>query len=257
MRNFIFLSLVIIISCNNHDSNANASSDTTVHKNVNTETAAAGCLNNLYFKKGTIIDATTYDGAGKVIGLQTSAVTKVYNEADKVVSEIAMKTSNADGKDEKNLAAIYKCDGENFEMDMNFLRGPSDAANVKAAGMFFPLQLKAGQTLPDANHTINIASSGKNMKISSHIRDRKVEAKETITTPAGKFEAFRISAVIDATTEMEGMTEAMKKSMEEIKKRMGENRFIIWYSPELVIVRMEMYMGDKLQSKTEVTRIRK
>ncbi len=257
MRNYFFLSFIIIFSCNNQASNANGNSGTTVQKNVNTGVPGSGCSNNLYFKKGAIVDATTYDGAGKVLGLQTSTVTKVYNDADKVVSEIAIKTTNAGGKDEKNVAAIYKCDGENFELDMNFLRNSPGAANVKAAGMFFPLQLKAGQTLPDANHTINITSNGRNMKISSRISDRKVEAKETVITPAGKFDAFRISAIIDATTEMEGMTEAMKKNMEEIKKRMGENRFIIWYSPELTIIKMEMYMGGKLQSKTEITRIRK
>ncbi|HKO82920.1 MAG TPA: hypothetical protein VJU78_21080, partial [Chitinophagaceae bacterium] len=79
----------------------------------------------------------------------------------------------------------------------------------------------------------------------------------SVAIPAGTFEAFKISAVIDATTEMDGITDAMKKSMEEMKKKMGEHRFIIWYAPELTVLKMEMYQGDKLQSRTEVTKITK
>jgi hypothetical protein len=56
---------------------------------------------------------------------------------------------------------------------------------------------------------------------------------------------------------MDGMSGEMKKSMQDAKKRMGENRFIIWYTPELTVLKMEMYMGGKLQSKTEITRIQK
>lgn len=257
MKNlFSIVSIIIFLSCNNQASNANGSTDST-GKSLAVNKTGGNCANNLYFRKGTIVNATTYDGNGKVLGLQTTKVTKVYSQDGATVSELDMNTTNAAGKDEKIIKAEYRCDGENLVMDMNFLRNSSAGTSVKASGLYFPLQLKVGQSLPDAGHTINISSNGKDMKIKSEIKQRKVEAKETITTPAGKFEAYKISAIIEATTEMEGMTEAMKESMKEMQKRMGENRFIIWYTPELTILRMEMYMGGKLQSKTEVTSIRK
>lgn len=255
---FSIVSAIVLLSCNNQTSNANSNADSTTTKvsSINEKTGG-GCANNLLFRKGAVIDAATYDGNGKVLGLQSSTVMKVYEEKGMTVSELDMKTTNAEGKDEKTIKAEYKCDGENFIMDMNFLRNAASGASVKASGLFFPLNLKVGETLPDASHTINIASGGKNMKIISEIKNRKVEAKESITIPAGTFEAYKISAIIDATTEMDGMTEEMKKSMKEVKKRMGETRFIIWYTPELTILKMEMYMGDKLQSRTEVTKIKK
>ena len=53
---------------------------------------------------------------------------------------------------------------------------------------------------------------GKEMKITSHIKERKVEAKESVTTPAGTFECYRISSVIEAETDMPGMDEKSKKT---------------------------------------------
>ncbi len=256
---FPIVSAIILLACNNQSSNANnnAGDSITNPSSKNAIAEADGCGNTLLFKKGIVIEAATYDGNGKVLGLQSSEVMRVYEEKGELVSEVNMKTTNAQGKDEKVIKAEYRCDGKNFVMDMNFLRTAGSGTSVKASGLFFPLNIKVGETLPDASHTINIASGGKNMKIISEIKNRKVEAKESITIPAGEFEAYKISAVIDATTEMEGMSEEMKKSMQEVKKRMGENRFIIWYTPELTILKMEMYMGGKMQSRTEVTKITK
>lgn len=261
-QNFSIVAAIILLSCNNQNSNANGStagSDSTLNQVAATNEIASGggCGNNLLFQKGVVIEATTYDGNAKVVALQSSTVRKVYDEKGMTISEMDMKTTNGEGQDEKSIKGVYKCDGENFIMDMaGFLSNVKPGATVSASGLFFPLSLKAGEMLPDANHTISISSGGKNMKIVSVIKDRKVEAKESITIPAGIFEAYKISAIIDATTEMEGITEAMKKSMEEIKKKMGETRFIIWYTPELTVLKMEMYMGDKLQSRTEVTKIK-
>lgn len=250
---------LILLSCNNQNSNANNMvADSTVGPSSKTEMAGTdGCGSTLLFKKGIVIEATTYDGNGKAVGWQSSEVMRVYKENDELVSEVNMKTTDAQGKEDKAIKAEYRCDGKNFVMDMNFLRTAASGTSVKASGLFFPLNIKVGETLPDASHTINIASGGNNMKIISEIKNRKVEAKESITIPAGVFEAYKISAIIDATTEMDGMSEEMKKSRQEIKKRMGETRFIIWYTPELTILKMEMYMGGKMQSRTEVTKITK
>ena len=258
---FSIVSAIVLLSCNNQTSNANgnaAGGDSTIKQVAakNEIASSGGCGNNLLFQKGVVIDATTYDGNAKVVGLQSSTVMKVYNEKGVTISEMDMKSTNGEGKDEQAIKGIYKCDGKNFIMDMaSFLGNAKQGTTISASGLFFPLSLSAGETLPDANHTISMSSGGKNMKIISEIKNRKVEAKESITIPAGKFEAYKISAVIDATTEMDGMTEEMKKSIQEVKKRMGETRFIIWYAPELTILKMEMYMGDKLQSRTEVTKI--
>src|SRR5688572_23117594 len=115
---FSIVSAIVLLSCNNQTSNAKSNADSTTTKvSAINEKTGGGCANNLLFRKGAVIDATTYDGNGKVLGLQSSTVMKVYEEKGMTVSELDMKTTNAEGKDEKTIKAEYKCDGENFVMD--------------------------------------------------------------------------------------------------------------------------------------------
>lgn len=52
------------------------------------------------------------------------------------------------------------------------------------------------------------------------------------------------------------MDEKAKKMMETMKSSM-KNKTITWFSPDLGIVKMEMYLNDKLQSRNEITAIKK
>ncbi len=56
---------------------------------------------------------------------------------------------------------------------------------------------------------------------------------------------------------MAGMDERSKKVMEEMKKKMGKNKMTFWYAPDVTIIKMEFYMGDKLITRSEVTGIKK
>ena len=55
-----------------------------------------------------------------------------------------------------------------------------------------PNDLTVGQELQEANVTMNVKMAGMNMKTIVNMMNRKVEKKETITTPAGSFECFVI-----------------------------------------------------------------
>jgi hypothetical protein len=102
-----------------------------------------------------------------------------------------------------------------------------------------------------------MTTAGKSRKITSHIKERKVEAKENITTPAGTFDCYRISSIVEAEVDMPEMDEESKKIMEKVKQQMGKTKMIFWYSPETTIIKMELYMGEKLLSRSEVTGIKK
>ncbi len=52
------------------------------------------------------------------------------------------------------------------------------------------------------------------------------------------------------------MDEKAKKMMETMKNSM-RNKIIPWFSPDLGIVKMGIYLNDKLQSRNEVTAIKK
>jgi hypothetical protein len=64
----------------------------------------------------------------------------------------------------------------------------------EAKYLVYPLNVKAGQTLEDGTMTMNITNDGHQMgDMQMDITNRKVEQAETISTPAGSFDCFRIS----------------------------------------------------------------
>ena len=258
MKNFFSLvAIIIILACNTPA--ANSIGDTA---NTNAESPESGstdgnCGTNLLFRKGVVIHSASFDGTGKATTKSVSTATKVYNEGGMTISEWEMKNTT-EGREEKAFKAIYKCDGKLLHIDLSgLLPGNQQNTKIESSGLQFPLHVSVGETLPEAHHSMTMNSGGKEMKITSHIKERKVEAKESVTTPAGTFECYRISSVIEAETDMPGMDEKSKKIMEEVKKKMGKNRMICWYAPDVTIIKMEFHMGDKLITRTEVTAIKK
>jgi hypothetical protein len=64
---------------------------------------------------------------------------------------------------------------------------------MKMDNLEFPSNLKEGQTLKDASFEMTAKNSPMPMKFNFNITDRKVEGKESVTTPAGTFDCFKIS----------------------------------------------------------------
>jgi hypothetical protein len=66
--------------------------------------------------------------------------------------------------------------------------------------------LSVGQTLKDGFIEMKVSTQpGFGMNTTITINNRKVESKETVTTPAGTFDCFKISYNINAQTKMMGM----------------------------------------------------
>jgi len=260
-----FLSAILaltITACNNETGNSNGpenNSDNQTKSSIEKGSKADGnCGSNLLFQEGAQIKTESYDGDGKVIAKQVSAITKVYDEGGMSVSEWEIKNTDQDGSNEKTMTAVYRCDGKQLFVDMtSFLTDSKQNNDIQTSGLQFPFNPSVGETLPDFDYSTTISNAGKARKIKSHIRDRKVEAKETLITAAGSFECYKISSVIEAETEMPDMDEESKKIMEQVKKKMGKNRMTFWYAPDVTIIKMEFKMGDKLVMRSEVTEIKK
>ena len=252
--------IITILACNSQPANSIGSGNDSsiVTGKAPAEASVSGdCGNSLVFRKGAEIYTSNYDGQGKLTTKQVSTVTKVYEEGNMSVAEVEMKSPEEKNAGKKPMTAKYKCDGKQLYVDLSgFMPGAnSQSSKIETSGMLFPFKLSAGETLPDATHSVSMELAGKAMKITSHIKERKVEAKESITTPAGTFECYRISSVIE--TEMPGMDEKRRQIMEETKKRMGKNKMIIWYAPDVTIIKMEFYMGERLITRSEITAIKK
>jgi hypothetical protein len=225
--------------------------------NLNTGSMAGGCGNSLWFVKGAKINTSSYDGNGTEIATQVSTVTKVSTQGNMTISELEMKNSGKDGEKPSTMNANYKCDGKFFSVDLSGLLPGAGGTSIKSSGLQFPVTIAVGDTLPDASYTITMSSGGHSRTIQSTIRERKVESKESLTTPAGTFDCYKITSFIETETAMAGLDETSRKVMEETKKKMGRNKMTYWYAPDVTIIKTEFHMGSKLVTRSEVTSIKK
>ncbi len=264
MKNiFTLMMAIVLMACSNNGNNAAGSPGSDSSGSNPKEQSATGssggdCASNILFTEGTVMLTSSYDGQGKETSKQSSLVKKVYKQGGMSFSEMEIKTTDAKGGDEKTMNAVYKCDGKQFYVDLSsFLSENKQDMQIETSGLLFPYKPTVGEALPDANYSMNLTSAGKTTKITSHIKERKVEVKESVTTPAGTFDCYRISSVVEAEVDIPGLDEQTKQAMEKVKQQMGKTKMIFWYSPEATIIKMELYMGEKLMSRSEVTGIKK
>ncbi len=108
-----------------------------------------------------------------------------------------------DDKD-KLIATGYneiKCSGGVMMMDMKMLipqqqqQQAIKAADVSAESNFleYPNSINVGDDLKDGNFSMDMDMNGMKQQMTMVITNRKVNEKESITTPAGTWECYKIS----------------------------------------------------------------
>ena len=265
MKRNIFLSLALCcaIACNN-ESKTSSSGDsltasiTAPETETNSSSALPGnCGGLLLFKKGTTIEAVSYNKEGEETTRQSSTVLDVATTAAGMTAEVEMKSSGM-SKTGNSFIGKYSCDGKNFYADLSSLFANMDAKGAKIEGdpVSFPVNVTEGETLPDVTYSMTVTKAGKQMKTTVHMKNRKVGAKEKITTPAGTFDCYRISSTSEAEVDIEGMDEKMKQMMKSMKNTMPKQSFVMYYDPSVTIVKVEMYSNDILVSHSDVVAIR-
>jgi hypothetical protein len=189
---------------------------------------------HLVFTKGATFEMESYDNKDKKTGRIKNTVKEVTSNGAK--KEAAIHTESYDKKDEKQTEGDIKiiCDGGKLLIDMSGFARNSAMANSKdmeikmeASFIEVPAKLTVGQSLPDGNVTMKVVDkkSGEifgTLKI--NIINRKVEGKETVTTPAGTFECYKITYEIKSQMSLAmgmNMPASNSKGTEYISKDNG------------------------------------
>ncbi|MEQ8627533.1 hypothetical protein [Ekhidna sp.] len=187
------------------------------------------------FTEGVSFEQTAYDKKGKEQGKSMSEVVSVDG------STAVVKNVYFDKKGKEMADGDYSivCEGNTIKMDFNnFIpEGMLDQygdAEVSVEGDFItiPDNLQVGQTLPDGTGTITIkmtSTAAMNITMDMTITDRKVEKKETLDTPAGSFESFKITQTTIMKMNMMGMSKTTETSAAS------------WYAKGVGMVRNENY----------------
>ncbi len=143
----------------------------------------------------------------------------------------------------------FKCINGEFVVDMqsyiseNTLTPYSGMeTKIDVDNLSIPAKMSVGQVLGNGKVDLTVFNNGmKLITISVNVKNRKVEAIEDITTPAGTFEAYKITYDLET------------KMLFTIKSKSAE-----WYVNDIGAVRTETYnKKGKLTSYTVLTEYKK
>ena len=159
---------------------------------------------------------THYSGKDKVTGKSLSQILSVEDNGGILTALIKGTAFDKKGEEITSMNFEYICDEGVLKMDMNkFI--PKDMFGSDADIEFemegdyleFPKSLEIGQSLKDGMINGKMTMEGNpamaNMALSVKIFNRKVEAREDITTPAGSFTCYKISYDMESSTKVMGM----------------------------------------------------
>lgn len=196
--------------------------------------------------EGTEWEMTNYNAKGKEQSKTTLKVLeKEVNGSDLTVKLQAVSTDKKGKEVYTNTFEAYCKDGK-FELDMAFMiNGETMKAyknmdvEMDASEFEIPsMDAAVGTALGDGTITVKVGSGGMGMfKMTIDIVDRKIEAKEDRTTPAGTFKCL----VLSQTTRTK-----MVMKMESTSKE--------WYAENIGMIRSETYnKKGKLMGYSELT----
>jgi len=259
MRHFIWIA-VLYAACNNTAStNQPANRLSAAIAEEAPATGPVACNRLVFFQPGAVIKTKSYDASGKVMGSQVVKILEVKTEGGMSVAYVQASDTLTFNKHITNMTYNYKCDGRNIYFDIaSMLRStaPDGKTSFEASVMEYPIAISAGQTLADATGTMRMERNGKTTTMKYHYKDRKVERKEKVTTPAGSWDCYRITNRVDVEVNFPGMSDKAKKMMETTTSQM-KTTGITWFSPDLGVVKMEVYQNGKLVSKNEIVSVKK
>lgn len=253
MRLFFISFVLFLLACNN--ANDTSSADTLSLQQAetnekNTATANADCGNQILFKEGARITYAQFDGNDKEFSRQTSIVKSVKKE--KGIWQSVVEMTDASNEKMANAQVQYSCDGNQVHFDMQNLfakNGMEVESVIKADQLSFPLQVKSGETLPDAG--FKMSAKGGTI-FTTGIHNRKVETIEKISTPSGTYDCYKITADLKVDIEMPGVPAA---TLEEMKKNLPASTYTMWFDPSFGVVKMQMFQGGKLQFRSELVNV--
>ena len=200
-------------------------------------------------ENGSEWEMETYNAKGKLGTRNIQKVTSYNSMAGGFKATIHSIAQNDKGKELMKGDLEMKCENGTLYMDMrNFVTEDQFKAlgsyetKVESSSLEIPSKLSVGQSLKDGSITVTAVGAPMTMQMSVSITDRKVEAKESMTTPAGTFECFVITSKMTMQNKM-GINMTFNFTSKE------------WVASKVGTVRSESYdKNGKLNGYTILTK---
>jgi hypothetical protein len=213
---------------------------------------AQDCKNYYYLRNNSEVEMTVYDSKGAIAAKNLYHVLSVNKEGTSLLADFTTTVKDDKGKELSSGKGTVKCDGENLMIDMQMnmpnipqLQAVKMETGKAASYLTYPNSLKVGQTLPEGSFEMNSSANGMDVTIEYKAANRKVVAKEKITTPAGTWDCFKITTDISISLKMMAMSMPFNLAAAE------------WFAPGFGVVKTESYKEGKLVGSMVVTNVKK
>ena len=173
--------------------------------------AGAQDCSSSYFitKEGTKIETTSYSKSGKKTGKSVTTLISVRQNG--AITEYTLRSESTDSKGVvSSMDFTASCDGNTVSVNMKGFFPPEMNASAEGGevtlegnDITFPGTMTVGEKLNDGTVTMEMSMGTMTMKTVMNIINRTVTGKETLTTPAGTFECYKIEYQVE--TSMMGM----------------------------------------------------
>ena len=199
----------------------------------------------LPFHNGASFTLTSFNKKGKVTSVVRHNVLEISESSDGFRAMVGMQIFDDKEKPLNESKYFIDCRESGLFLDMSSLLNPESFAalgsmqvDITGDALLIPNLLTPGQELPDAEMQIKASLSGMSLlTLTIAVTDRKVIAKERLTTPAGTFACVKLLQ----TTTIGGL---------------GNRSYTgaTWLAPSIGTVRSENYdKKGELDTYTELT----
>ncbi|SFC64899.1 hypothetical protein SAMN04487891_11715 [Flagellimonas taeanensis] len=212
-----------------------------------TAVAQSSCSQYYPLVEGTSLQYTNYDKKGKEDGQMEYKVTNVAESGDSVSATMVLEFSDNKGNTYTSDYGI-SCDGNVVRIDFKSLMNEQMMSqfgememDITGTDVELPNNLSVGQELPDSNVNLKMKMAGAvNMNMNVETINRKVEKKESLTTPAGTFDCYVIYSETRTKMMMGNQTQPSR----------------IWLAEGVGMVKQESYnKSGKLMGSTLLTQL--
>jgi hypothetical protein len=161
---------------------------------------AQDCGNYYFLQNNKTIEMTIYNRKGDPNGRQVYTVNDVKKDGGSTTSNFQSEMFDKKGKSVVKGSGKVECKGGVMFVDMKMMLPQQQQeqfgrADAKMENMYieYPVSMQPGDALKDANMNLEIDNNGMKQSVVMVVKERKVEAKESVTTTAGTWDCFKIS----------------------------------------------------------------
>jgi hypothetical protein len=209
------------------------------------------CNSFFPLKENVRYEYEMFDKKEKMTFKMSHTLKNVSGSGDNMSATLAQEIYDAKKGDKLSSAELsWKCENGTLHFDMRSMTLMMDngqemnmgetGMNVDVTGdqMDLPTELTVGQTMKDATYNIKMGMGTMTLMNRTYtIKDRKVESQESLTTPAGTFDCYKITFLT-------------------VDNKDNTTKSAMWYAKDAGLVKTENYKDDgKLITRQVLSKI--